>query len=401
MAQPNSIPDLLLKRFHTALTADEQALLDQWLQESPHNRTFFTEINDEEQLRQLILSFRAQEREVSQERVQKRLHHQLFSVQRPIHRVHLIKTAWFRCAAAAVLLLAGTGVYLLLQRKEKPTLANIHSVPVKTDIMPGGNKAVLTLSDGSTIVLDRAAIGPVANQGATNIVKPNDGSLTYTGSKATDGTTAILYNTISTPKGGQYQVTLPDGTKVWLNAASSIRFPTSFGNTRTVQITGELYFEVTHDKSKPFIVQTGETNIQVLGTKFNVNAYTDEPAVKTSLMEGKVAVTRHAEHLTLQPGEQAICATHDPLTINHSPDMEQVMAWKNGLFNFNEVTLRQAMRQIANWYNVDVHYAAGVPDPKFWGKMQRDLTLSQLLELLNTTGVHFTIQEKKDLIVTP
>jgi ferric-dicitrate binding protein FerR (iron transport regulator) len=205
---------------------------------------------------------------------------------------------------------------------------------------------------------------------------------------------------MSTPRGGQYQLTLADGSQVWLNAESSITYPTAFnGNDRKVSITGEAYFEVAKDKKKPFRVDIGPATIEVLGTHFNMNTYKDEQTNKTTLLEGSVRIKTVHTSLTLRPGQQG---QYNPRTNNLSlavhPDVEQAVAWKNGVFNFNNVKLEEAMRQIARWYDVQVVYEKTIPATTFGGKMGRDLKLSQVLKLLGEMGIQFRIEGKKLIV---
>ncbi|MEP7259442.1 MAG: FecR family protein, partial [Flavitalea sp.] len=306
----------------------------------------------------------------------------------PISRIHFIRSRFFRYAAAVVLL-AGAALYIFnVQRKNQyPAIAQ--NVPVKAkDILPGGQKAMLTLGDGTTIVLDNAANGKIAQQGHTQVLKLANGQLQYEAldNNNAEGSNKISYNTMSTPRGGQYQLTLPDGSNIWLNAESSITYPTAFaGNDRKVKITGEVYFEVAKDKTKPFIVTAGEQQVEVLGTHFNINAYTDEGQIKTSLLEGSVKINKEI----LEPGQAymngKISAT----------DVDRDVAWKNGVFNFNDQTLMQVMRQLARWYNLEVAYPQGVPKKEYGGEMGRNLSLDQVLKGLENSGVHFQLTGRR------
>lgn len=313
---------------------------------------------------------------------------------------------WRWMAAAAVVIAIGMAVFLFIDRQPEITEPVVEAKPTVNDVLPGGNKATLRLSNGQVINLDSAANGSLATQGNAKIVKLADGQIAYNmeGKAATE----VMYNTMSTPSGGQFKLKLPDGTAVWLNAASSITYPAAFaGKERTVTITGEAYFEVAKDPSKPFHVKVNEMDVEVFGTHFNVNAYDDEPAVKTTLLEGSVKVSRQSAlsaaegSAMLKPGEQAVLtAANSRLTIDHSPDLDQVMAWKNGLFNFNKVSLQDVMKQIARWYNVEIVYQGEIKPKKFGGEIQRDLNLSEVLDGLKETGIHFRIEGKK-LIVLP
>ncbi|MBS1563368.1 MAG: FecR domain-containing protein, partial [Bacteroidetes bacterium] len=209
---------------------------------------------------------------------------------------------WWAAAAVFILLLAGAGLYRYSRQTPQPVIA---SVPQK-DIAPGGNRALLTLADGSTITLDSAAIGKLAEQSGSTITKTADGQLEYNVAATGSGQSSIGFNTLATPRGGQFRLTLPDGTKVWLNAASSIKYPAVFsGNERQVAITGEVYFEVAHDRAKPFKVTKGELSIAVLGTNFNINAYDDEKDIRVTLLEGSVLVSAApvSAALHLRPGQ--------------------------------------------------------------------------------------------------
>jgi ferric-dicitrate binding protein FerR (iron transport regulator) len=330
----------------------------------------------------------------------------------PVHRIHVLKTAWFRYAAA-VIIIFGIGAYLWNTQKEKenPSLAQTNqSVPVKNDVAPGGNKAILTLADGSTIVLEDANNGEIAVEHGAAISKEQN-KIIYKNSPSSGGGGETTYNTMTTPRGGQYQLTLADGTKVWLNAESSITYPTRFSEKqRKVAITGEAYFEVAKDKAKPFIVSVYPKNsflekplpedgdgytIEVLGTHFNVNAYPDESSANTTLLEGSVKIASGNAKMILKPGQQAqLNKQTNKLSLAINPDVEQVMAWRNGLFNFNNATLEQVLRQLARWYDVEVVYNGKVQPKKFGGKIQRDLNLSEVLDVLKDAGVKFTINNK-------
>jgi ferric-dicitrate binding protein FerR (iron transport regulator) len=306
---------------------------------------------------------------------------------------------WKRVAvAAAIIVLAGAGTYLLMNRKPENTTAGT-SNNVKQDVMPGGNKAVLTLADGSTIVLDSARNGSIAQQGNANVIKQEDGQLIYRqGENA--GEKPLAYNTLATPRGGQYQLVLPDGSKVWLNAASSIRYPVAFtGDTREVEMEGEGYFEITKNAAKPFHVKTKTQDVEVLGTHFNVNAYDDEDVVKTTLLEGSVKV-KADNSVVLKPGEQAeLSGPNSQLTTHHSPNIDQVMSWKNGQFYFSNIDLETIMRQMARWYDVQVEYKVH-PADKYTVSLSRNVPVSKLLSYLELSGgVKFKIEGKKVIVM--
>jgi len=307
-----------------------------------------------------------------------------------------MRIAWWKpAAAAAVLFLAGLGIWKGTRPAQEP-LANVQE-EITNDIMPGGEKAVLTLSNGRQIVLDSAADGLLAQQGGTSVNKLSNGQLVYDGEDNREG--EIVYNTMTTPRGGQYRLTLPDGTKAWLNSASSITFPTAFAAaTRSVTITGEVYLEVAKDEKKPFTVKANGVDIAVLGTHFNVSAYPEDGAVRTTLLEGKVKVSTAAGSRTIAPGEQAQ-AGNGRLDVNHNVNLDQVMGWKNGRFVFEGEPIARVMNQLSRWYDVEVGDIEQVDD-RFYLDLPRSKKLSDVLKALELTGkVKFKIEGKKIVVM--
>jgi ferric-dicitrate binding protein FerR (iron transport regulator) len=299
----------------------------------------------------------------------------------------LVIPGWLRYAAVFIIV-AGAAAYLWLSPGSSK-IGRMASAKTSGDITPGGNKALLTLSDGNTILLDSAAAGQLALQGNANVIKSAAGKITYRLNGAADQ--FIRLNTLSTPRGGQYQLTLPDGTNVWLNALSSITYPVAFGGKdRKVTVTGEAYFEVARDKTKPFIVVTPKDQVTVLGTAFNVNCYADEPVRKTTLLEGAVQIGAQV----LKPGEA--CLNGKVVAV----DTDKAIAWKNGLFDFNGAGMEELMRQVARWYDIEVVYQDGIPDKEFVGKLSRNASLKTLLKALEYANVHFTIEGRR-IIVLP
>jgi transmembrane sensor len=289
-------------------------------------------------------------------------------------------------AAAMVLGIIATGIYFWNTGEKKTG-----TTYVKNDVAPGSNKAVLILGDGSRVALDSSG-NQVLRQG-TIAIHQQGGQLQYD-QQGTE--TSVSYNTLSTPRGGQFQIILPDGTKVWLNAASSLRYPTAFtGSERKVEITGEAYFEVAKNAAMPFRVKiSNEAAVEVLGTHFNINAYADEAAIRATLLEGKIKVM----DVVLSPGEQAQITTD--INILRHVDTSAVMAWRYGLFNFEGQNLKEVMRQLSRWYDIEVIYEGTVPDIVFGGKMLRNINLSQLLKVLEDAEVHFTLEEGRKLIIS-
>lgn len=310
-------------------------------------------------------------------------------------------------AAAAIIVLLGIGSFLLLRPKksEQSQVAHVtpNSVtPLVNDVAPGKNGAILTLADGRTVVLDSMGNGVVATQNGSQVLLDN-GRLLYNedGSQANN----VVYNTISTPRGRQFEITLSDGTKVWLNAASSLRYPTAFtGSQRNVEITGEAYFEVAKNPGMPFKVKINDqTQIEVLGTHFNINAYSEEPNINTTLLEGSVKVLYKGESTIIKPGQQSQISNNNAegkIKVISDVNVSKVIAWKNGVFDFQDATLEEVMRQLERWYDVDVTYEKGIPKCEFFGKMGRDLTLANVLKGLELSKVHSRLEGRK-LIVMP
>ncbi|MFT3946673.1 MAG: DUF4974 domain-containing protein [Agriterribacter sp.] len=313
----------------------------------------------------------------------------------PVKKMH-----WWRVAAAAVIIL-GIGSYFWLNRHTETAKDIARSGTVQElskDIQPGGDKAVLTLADGSQIVLDNTANGRLATQGNSEVVKLSNGQLAYKGTG--DGDNEVLYNTMSTPRGGQYSLILPDGSKVWLNAVSSIRYPTAFkGGERKVEITGEAYFEVAKDPLHPFKVlvhaASGKESMQVevLGTHFNINAYNDEPLANATLLEGSVKVTAAAGSTVIQPGQQAQVNEGGNIKMNPDINIDDVVAWKEGYFIFRDADLKTIMRQVMRWYDVEVKYEnENIPNRYFTADISRNKTLSGVLKILEQSNIHFRLE---------
>lgn len=307
---------------------------------------------------------------------------------------------FIRIAAAACFIgLLALGAILWFRSDPKKEIAEtkLNNKSYKNDVPPGGEKAILKLADGSTIVLDDAQNGALTQQGDTKVIKLN-GKLDY---NASSGTNKVVYNTISTPRGGKYQVELADGSQVWLNAASSLRFPTAFlGKERRVEITGEVYFEVAKNKAMPFIVSVNGSEIQVLGTHFNVMAYSDEASLKTTLLEGAVKFVKGNETNILKPGQQSQLLKSGQVKLADGIDVDEVVAWKNGMFDFQGADIGTVVRQLARWYEVDVVYDPSIDD-HFYATIPRSTNLSEVLRLLELTEkVHFEINGRR-IIVKP
>lgn len=311
-----------------------------------------------------------------------------------LERPQKVIRLWPRIAvAASVVLFLAIGGYLYVARHTvKPQIA--HNQPKHQDILPGGNKAVLTLASGKQINLSDAKNGYLANESNTRIDKTADGQVSYQGKATTNET---VYNKITTPRGGQYTLVLADGTTVTLNAASSLKYPTAFsGSSRTVELTGEAYFEVAHNAAKPFRVISNGQTVEVLGTHFNINSYEDDGLIKTTLLEGSVKVATKNNAMLLKPGQQSQIdmntSQHDIKIVD--ADVDEAVAWKNGLFEFKNATVKQVMYSAARWYDVNVTYDGKIPDVKITGQISRKVNFSGLVNLLEFEGVRFSVEGK-------
>jgi transmembrane sensor len=321
-----------------------------------------------------------------------------------------------RLSVAAVFLFALIGTWVLFTRREAVPVTPAAVFSLKNDIPPGGDKAILTLANGSSIVLDSAANGILSRQGTAQVIKSGSGQLIY---KAKPGSGSVVaYNTVTTPRGGQYHIQLADGSNVWMNASSSLRFPAVFpANSRAVEITGEVYFEIAGHPSKPFYVSVNGLRIEVLGTHFNVNAYGDEPLIRTTLLEGSIRVRNGDSAAVLAAGQQAqvlnpgagtdVKASNDKKitaegikVVNDIHSQEEAVAWKNGQFYFVRSGIPAAMRQLARWYDLDVEFEQGIPQGHISGRMHRSSNLSTVLAIFQASGVHFRVEGRK-VIVTP
>lgn len=311
-----------------------------------------------------------------------------------------IRRLYLSAAAAVTLAFLTVGVYRLFHEPSRLKQTAHNKI---NDLKPGENRATLTLANGQKIILTKSLTGQLSKQGNVNISMKANGTVAYTagsGGQTTNAGTA--YNTLTTKKGEQFPLILSDGTQVILDAASSITFPVAFtGNKRTVFITGQAYFKVVHNQHQPFQVLVKGQTINDIGTEFNINAYDDEGSVKTTLLEGSVKVSKASEAVVLTPGQQSqVTDNGNTITVVKNADIQSVVAWKNGLFQYNNASIQEVMRQVARWYNVDIQYEGTIPQREFSGKMQRDLNASQVLDLLSFTRIHFKIEGKK-IIVTP
>lgn len=381
-----------------SLSGEEQRLLEEWKGRSPENKALFERMGNPLAVQEMLKAWHTIEknRELNKQRGLNRIQELLNKPAPPVHQVHFLRRRSFRYAAA-VLLLLSAGAYIWTTNQNKDQQLADGNKPSRV-IAPGSEGAILTLADGSQVVLDSLGNGVVANQSGVQVLLQN-GQLTYDGSSK-----ETVYNTITTPKGRQFRLQLPDGSKVWLNAASSVKYPTTFaGKERGVELEGEAYFEVAQNASLPFKVKVGDaTEVEVLGTSFNINSYKDEAAIRTTLLDGAVRLNAYQQSQTLKPGQQAVVKpAKAQLEVVNNADLDKVMAWKNGLFNFEDASLEEVMRQLERWYDIEVTYAKGIPAIRFGGEINRQNTLQDVLQILEKSNVHFRFEDSRKLVVIP
>lgn len=395
----DAIRALLWKYMNNELSTDEKEVLDEWVAQSPENRLLFEKFADPDKLHALLGD--ADELREKFEAIQP----SLSEITQLPFGPPVKKIRWYRLVAtAAVVLVLLTGAYyIFIHNTPKGGAAIARTLP-ENDVLPGGEKAELTLADGSTITLDNQQNGIISRQGQTIIHKKETGLVTYDASDVNGNNLPVSYNIVRTPRGGQYQVILPDGTKVWLNAASSLRFPTAFtGRERVVELLGEAFFEVTKKADQPFKVRVRKSSgklcdVEVLGTDFNIMAYDDEATARVTLVRGKVRVTGATARQPdiLLPSQQArIDSGNEAVKVISDVNTAAVTAWVNQTFQFESDDLKTIMHQIARWYDVEVIYEGDIPVHTYTGMMSRKKNLSEVLKILEFNGVHYKIEGKK------
>ena len=393
MEQTDTILPLLYKQLQGALTDEESHMLAAWLSANPRNQAFLDDLNNDQSLQEQLWLHQPANWAMVEAAITSKLQNRISAAQPAGRMVKMKRWYWM---AASVLLLLGIGSWLWFRSGANNNQDSIAST-TPAIIEPGKNGAILTLANGKQVVLDSLGNGLVAEQeGAEAILK--DGRLVY--NEAKDAAAAVTaYNTMSTPKGRQFQITLPDGTRVWLNAESSIRYPTQFNDReRVVNVTGEIYFEVAKDATKPFFVSIDKsTRVAVLGTGFNVNAYANEPSVNMTLVEGKISVVVNDNQVMLTPGKQAQVLSDNVNVI--SVDTDKIIAWKSGLFNLNNLSFAAIMRQIERWYDIHVVYENGVPNVPMMGEISRDVPLQGLLKNLERMGMKYRLEGRKLIVL--
>lgn len=405
MSASKEIIHLIYKHIREDLSVDEETRLQGWIRESWKHRQFFEEVTTSGYLFTEAMARERDDKQIDLEAAWEKIS----AVGLPTTSIPPISTTSKTrilplritryLVAASVTLLLGVGAYVWLRPTAAPEVVVTKTVTHSHDVAPNTKEPTLTLADGTVVSLDSAQQGTLAMQGNTSVTKDAKGNIVY--SPAVNAKGEMLYNTMTVPKGGNVvSLALADGSKVWLNAASSIRYPAAFaGNERKVEITGEAYFEVEHNNAMPFKVRHNDIDVMVYGTHFNVNAFPEEKDIRITLLEGSVNVTntttKRAQMIT--PGQQAVAAADGKIVLNKTVDIETVMAWKNGLFMFNNTRLEAIMQQVQRWYDVEVVYEKD--DVKRWtfnGQISRYSNASKVLEMMEATGtVHFRIEDRK------
>jgi ferric-dicitrate binding protein FerR (iron transport regulator) len=394
----NGIVLLLHKQLKGELSKQEQEMLDDWLAEDNNNPVLLQEILDQQVLTNELMEYES--------------FHWIDGVDKlaangvPVMSDEAVRRPiyWkfrYMMAAAAVLLLALTGYLWILSHHSKKDESKLDIVKQQNDLPPGKYRARLTLADGSTIILDSVNTDLLTRQGMATVRNKN-GKLEYNSSGANSKNAAPAMNTLTTAKAETYQLMLSDGSKVWLNAQSSIRYPVTFsGDVRKVEVTGEAYFEVAHLEGHPFIVNANGMEVTVVGTHFNISCYENDAEIKTTLLEGKVKVGKGSSLTILVPGQQAeLNKQTEKIVRKENVDLDEAVAWRFGYFQFSDADLQTVLRQLVRWYDVDISYEGKVPDMSFMGKIPRNSNLSNVLKILETNDVHFRIEGKK-IVVSP
>jgi transmembrane sensor len=387
--QENHLVSLIVRRWTGELDSQGMRELEEWAMQNPANRQLFERVSKEAEVRKEINLLKQID--------PARGYNKWLAYWQAKRKARIIRIASWSVAAS---LLAAVIITSVTHRAGPTISSGIVAKEIQVAVLPGRNTATLTLANGRQILLDSVGNGQLTVQGNTRLVKADTGSINYVPG-VNNSPDAETYNILTTPRAGQYQLTLPDGSRVWLNNVSSLRYPTSFqGKKRIVELTGEAYFEVAKDATKPFIVRGRDEEVEVLGTSFNIMAYPEEGGTQTTLLTGAVRVSTSGAAVQLNPGEQAEVMTNGGLKILIGVPSEDIVSWKNGFFYFGRATFANMIRQLARWYDVEVVYQGKVPDVEFAGKLDRSLPLNELLKFLDKNQIHLRLEGRK-LIVLP
>lgn len=383
------IEALAEKKLRGTLTVEEEILLNQWLAREGDEKQFLHA--DEQVLRDRLL---------------KRIQQEAGIAGHPFRRVkHGLVSAryrWIRVAALFVLTIGGVSCFLFFKKSRTNPEMTVSKIVEKQDVAPGHNGAILTLANGHKIVLDSADNGRIALQGNRRLIKKN-GQLVYENSAENPATVApekrVNYNTVTTPRGRKFEIVLSDGSKVWLNAASSITYPTAFTDKeRKVSITGEVYFEIAKDTRHPFVVSVGGSSITVLGTHFNVMAYKEEKQIKTTLLEGAVRVSNGSRQVVIKPGEQASFSLQSDHINVATVDTRPAVAWTEGKLSMDNLGIEAIMRKVSRWYDVDIKFEGPLPQEHFWGVINRNVNLSDMLKVMKASGIEANLHGRQLIV---
>lgn len=385
MDKHKKIGELIYKYAQGDLTNEEKNVLEAWLNENEKNKDILEELMNPENVSEALTAYHPKNKLRIKENLWNAIRPQLKDFRDSSFRKKIIRIT--SIAAAAVLIVSLT-IFFLWKADDKASSNRM----VSNDIVaPSQNKATITLANGQKLLLDSALSGTLVLQGDQKLIRQADGKLIYKESEEVKNSEPV-FNTLENPKGSKVvDLTLSDGTHIWLNAGSSLTFPVSFpDHERVVTLKGEGYFKVSHNPSKPFIVNTGDAKIQVLGTEFNVNAYQNNANIKVTLLKGSVKLNTKTATRDLKPGQQA--SIQDGISISNNVNLDEVMAWKNNRFIFNDSGIEEIMKQLENWYNIKVEYIGKPTNEVFMGSISRNVNLSQILALLSETqAVHFEI----------
>lgn len=390
--------ELIAKYLQNSLEDDEPQELDSWIEESNENRQLFSELTDPEQLQQYLQDF--ERINAGKKAALRKIRRKIFM--RKVKVFQFIPLAVLRYVAAAAVIgaIVITGLYLYNQQSaNKQTTANRYQGNPQDIAIGDGNAVILELSNGTLVELDSSKMGLLAQEGGVNVLKQQGDRIMYDAGSQSSGPVAL--HSIRTPKGKTYQVVLPDGSKVTLNALTKLEYPTVFtGNKRTISLHGEAYFEIVNDRNKPFMVDVAGMNITVTGTQFNVNGYENEPVVKTTLFEGGVKITaENVMEVGLKPGQQLVYDSVAKAYKIANPDMDATVAWLNNLFNLDNADVPTLMREISRWFDVDVVYANGIPDGHFEGQIPRNMDFAEIIKVLNAGGIKTKLEGRKLIVL--
>lgn len=386
----NSRLNTLIERFHNKTISDAEheellALLSQ-NEHAATARKFFRDVMESQGDDEDIFS------EADSEAIYNSVQEKIEAME-PRRRVRMLPVWKWAGVAAAACILIMAGYWVLKPTAQKETTPVAQTKTTTPDLLPGRkNKAVLILADNKQIILDSTGTGMLSVQGNASVRKDANGQIIYESGNAQNKLTEIVYNTLEIPNGGEYELVLSDGSKVWLNSASRIKFPVNFtGNTREVEINGEAYFEIAKDKTRPFKVHFNSSTVEVLGTHFNVNAYDNEITQAVTLLEGSVKVSGAQETVKIIPGQQAVLANESKLRVKEV-DVEEAVAWKNGLFIFADEDIKTVMRKLARWYDFTPEYQDNIGEEQFGGMISKYRNISEVLKMFESTGtIHFKI----------